>query len=47
MRKIILLGSILIMFFSCNKEDSPTTPTDESSMQNSVSLTVEEIKEVL
>ena len=41
MRKIILLGSILIMFFSCNKEDSPTTPTDESSMQNSVSLTVE------
>ena len=41
MRKIILLGSILIMFFSCNKEDSPTTPTDESSMQNSLSLTVE------
>ena len=41
MRKIILLGSILIMFFSCNKEDSPTTPTDGSSMQNSVSLTVE------
>ena len=41
MRKIILLGSILIMFFSCNKEDSPTTPIDGSSVQNSVSLTVD------
>lgn len=41
MRQIILLTTILITLFSCNKDDSQTTPADKPSEQKTVTLTVD------
>ena len=41
MRRIILLTTILITLFSCNKDDSPTAPVDKPSEQKTINITID------